>query len=332
MNKKIVLIFKLLITSVLLIIIFGKIPFYNILKTFSSVNLILFFLAFLLTIPVILLSSYQTKYLTSIQKIQISFKEILKIYLTTGFYSLFLPGDLAGGAVKWYKFKKHGTGSSAAAVVIFNRFLELLVVIFLGILFSIPGLINSGYRQLLIIWIITLILLSTSYIILLNTETLKKTGRILNKFPIPISIKNKIENLLTAIYEFRNLTLKDHCEIFGIMFLYHILNVAAFYLIAESINVSVSFFVLGWVRSVVIISNFLPISYSGLGVREGIIIYLLSYYGVPSSEALVISLLSFTKNLFVPLAGGIIELKDFLLSKNYKSLERSDKPPCVPPI
>ena len=91
-------------------------------------------------------------------------------------------------------------------------------------------------------------------------------------------------------------------------------------LVCPSVDVSLNILVLGWIRSVVIMSDMISISYSGLGVREGIVIYLLRFYNVPADEALIISLLSFAKNLFLPFVGGAIELKDFLYIKNYKPL------------
>ncbi len=319
MNRKVVLALKIFFTSIILAYIFIRIPFYEIVKNLSSVNLFLFILSLLLNIPVILLSTFQTKYLTSIQKMAISFKEILKIYLTTSFYSLFLPGSLSGGAIKWYKFRKHGSKSAAAVVVVFNRYLELFIIIFLGLLFSIPTVINSQYEYLLPIWAVALLLLCASYIFLLNTNALMKMEKVFNKIPMPLSLKNKSGNLFKAMQEFQNLVLKDHIEILSIMFLYHFLNIISFYLIALSINVSLNILVLGWIRSIVTISNIIPVSYSGLGVREGVIIYLFHYYSIPASEALVISLLTFAKNLSIPLSGGLIELKDFLSSRYYKS-------------
>ena len=328
MKRKIILAIKISLTVLIFVYIFNKIPFPQILKELSTIKIFLFLLATALSIPVILLSSLQTKYLTSIQKIVISYWEILKVYLTAGFYSLFIPGSILGGAVKWYKFQKHGSKTSAAVVVVFNRYLELFTIIFIGIIFSIPTLINSDYKYLLIVWFTVLILLFASYFILLNAEALKKIEFVFSKIPLGLNIKNKTKNFFQAMHEFQNLTLKDHVKILSIMFLYHFLNIIGFYFLAESVNVSLNILVLGWIRSIVMISNLLPISYSGLGVREGIIIFLFQIYGVPASEALVISLLSFAKNLFLPLVGGILELKDFLLGKSYKSTKETNSFCC----
>jgi uncharacterized protein (TIRG00374 family) len=321
MNKKFVLLIKIILTAGILVYIFVKIPFNKILLSISSANIILILAVIALNIPIVLLSSFQTKYLTAAQKISISFGQILKIYLTTSFYSLFLPGSITGGAVKWYKFAKYTSKAAAAAVVVFNRYLEIFMTILIGLLFSLPVVIRSSYKYLIILWIIVFILLLSSYFLLLSVKVLKKIQGAVVSVSILPGLRIKIINLIDAMVEFHNLTPKDHFEILGIMFSYHFLSILALYLIAESVNVSLSIFVFAWIRAVVLIMSMLPISYSGLGVREGVMIYLLSFYNVSPQSAFAISFLSFAKNLTIPFVGGIIELKDFLLGKSYKPSE-----------
>ena len=321
MKRKVILIIKIFITASLLTYLLIKIPFSRIIISLSSVNSILFLFSVLLVLIVLLLSCLQTKYLTTIQKIFISYREIVSVYFTAAFYSLFLPGAVSGGAIKWYKFAKYGSKSSAAAVILFNRYLETFIVAILGMLYSIPTLIKSNFEYLLWIWVIVLSLLFLSYYLLLNGKFLKIISKWLEKFPLPSFIKSKGISLFGAMGKFQNLTLKDHLEILGIMVTYHILDIVSFYVVVQSINVTVNFFVLGWIASAVTLSSLVPVSYAGLGVREGILVYALRYYGITPYEALAISFLAFTKDLSVPIIGGILELKEFLLGKSYKSVE-----------
>ncbi len=321
MKKKFALLIKIILTVGILVYIFFKVPFSKILLSISSANIILILAVIALNIPIVLLSSLQTKYLTAVQKISISFGEILKIYITTSFYSSFLPGSLTGGAVKWYKFTKFTSKSSAAAVVVFNRYLEIFMTILIGLLFSLPIVISSSYKYLIILWFIVFAFLISSYFLLLNVTFLKKIQETVDSVKILSGLRSKIINLIEAMVKFHDLTIKDHLEILGIMFSYHFLSIIGLYLIAESVNVSLSIFTFGWIRAAVVIMSMIPISYSGLGVREGIMIYLLSLFKVLPQTAFVISLLWFAKNLTIALAGGIVELKDFLISKSYKPSE-----------
>ena len=54
----------------------------------------------------------------------------------------------------------------------------------------------------------------------------------------------------------------------------------------------------------------LPISISGVGVREGGLALLLAPYGVPAEKAVAIGLLWFLLNILCGLAGGLMFLAD----------------------
>lgn len=319
MRKKVILVIKILLTLILLIYIFSKIPLSQIFYAIGSTNIWLFILSVLISIPVVLLSSYETKYLTDIQDMAISYKEILQVDLTTNFYSLFLPGFVYGGPIKWYKFSKYGKKSSAAVVVVYNRYLEIFVTMFIGITFSIPTLILSGAFNLLPIWVLALLVLFLAFILPLNNKILTSVKKIVSSLPMPQTVKAKIETVFVAQQNYQKLKLKDHFEIVGIMLTYHFISIISFYVLALSLNISIDFFVIGWVRSAVMLATMIPISISGFGIREGVLIYLLKFYGVSPSLAVAFSFLSFAKNLFAPLTGGILELRNFLFEKHSKA-------------
>jgi len=79
----------------------------------------------------------------------------------------------------------------------------------------------------------------------------------------------------------------------GLSLSMHLLGVLSFYAFALSVGVDVSFIIIGWVRSFIHIVTMLPISFSGLGVREGTLIVLLQGYGVSASDAVGLSFLLF---------------------------------------
>lgn len=319
MRRKAVLLFKILLTLFLLIYIFGKIPLPQIFTAIGSTNIWLFILSVLISVPVVLLSSYQTKYLTDIQNMDISYKEILQVELTTNFYSLFLPGFVYGGPIKWYKFSKYGTKSSAAVVVVFNRYLETFVTVFIGITFLIPTLIINDALHLLPLWAAALLILFIAFILPLNDKILTNVKKFVRKLPMPQTFKAKIDSVFDAQQNYQKLKTKDHFEIVGIMLTYHFISIISFYVLALSLNISIDFFVIGWIRSAVMLATMIPISISGFGIREGVLIYLLKFYGVSPSLAVAFSFLSFAKNLFAPLTGGILELRNFLVEKHSKA-------------
>ncbi|MGE5804553.1 MAG: lysylphosphatidylglycerol synthase domain-containing protein, partial [Ignavibacteria bacterium] len=200
---------KILFSGIILAYLFNIVPIKEILGSILNTDLYLFIAGFLSAVPINYLSALETQYLTRIQGLNLSVLEILKIHLATSFYGLFLPGVLSGGAVKWYKFAKFGSKSSAAAVVVLNRFLEILMIVFLGIIFSFPAFYSSGNQKLLIVLVMILFFMICLYLLLLSKSGLNFILKILLIFPFPHFIKDIVKKFADAMLQFQNLSLKD---------------------------------------------------------------------------------------------------------------------------
>ena len=85
-------------------------------------------------------------------------------------------------------------------------------------------------------------------------------------------------------------------------------HIFAFYFLAKSLGLNLNLIVSAWLFAIVSIASLLPISFSGLGVREGVVILLLSKIGVDNSSALSLSMLIFTIGILTGLIGGVIEI------------------------
>ena len=318
MEKYIRFSLKIIISGIVLAYLFSIIPFSSILSSILSADLSLLMIGIIISSPISYLSALETQYLTKIQGMTLSVFEILKIHLATSFYGLFLPGTLSGGAVKWYKFSKHSSKSSAAAVIVLNRFLEILMVVIMGILFSLPVLYEAKNEKLLVLLVVIFFAMIFFYFALLKKSILILIEKIFQKLPFPNLIKEKSGKFLTAMSQFQNLRLKDHLEIFGLLFLYHGLGLVSFYFFAHSLNVNVNIWIIGWIRSVMAIAIMLPLSFMGLGIREITLVYLLNKYGVAPNDSMALSFLILFRSLLTSFVGGFFEFKNFAFHKQIK--------------
>jgi hypothetical protein len=315
MKKYSILFLKLAFSGTILVFLFNKIPIREIGTSLESAELQLIIAALIINVLFIYLSAFEMGYLTKVQGIVISTFQIIKINLVTNFYGLFLPGTISGGAVKWYKLSKFSGKSDSAAVVVFNRLIETFMLLFTGIIFSLPALINNGEKQLIIIWLLVFLVLVASYFLILNAKALKFIEKIILSLPSNEFIKKHVSTFFNSMHKFQNLTLKDNFEIFALLFSYHLLVIIMDYLFALSLNINISFFDIAWIRSVIAILIMFPISFSGLGIREGSLVLLLNNYGVSPGSAMAYSFLLFFRTVLFSLFGGAIELYDFLLNK-----------------
>ena len=320
MKNKTIPALKIILSGILLFYLFSIIPFSEILSSIKSAEIILVLIGIILATPINYLSALETQYLTKIQGMTLSVFEILKIHLVTNFYGLFLPGILSGGAVKWYKFSKHGNKSSAAAVVVFNRFLEILMIVFIGILFSFPAFYSLGNQKLFVVLVLIFFSMIILYFLLLNKSGLGFIEKTILIFPLPNFIKEKIGKFVDAMRQFQNLHLKAHFEIIGLLFLYHGIGVLSFFCFAKSLNINLSIWVIGWIRSAMAIAIMLPLSFAGLGIREGTLVFLFGQYGVKPDVSMALSLLFFSRNILTSLLGGLFEFNEFAYSKKKKEM------------
>jgi len=94
----------------------------------------------------------------------------------------------------------------------------------------------------------------------------------------------------------------------AVSIVFHFLQIYAYALIARSLGINVSdgfYFILA---PVVNILGMLPISFSGVGIREGGMVFFLSQVGVPSSSAVAVGLLMSGLTLLNGVIGGIVYL------------------------
>ena len=122
------------------------------------------------------------------------------------------------------------------------------------------------------------------------------------------SRSSRARSLAASARAFRQLPPRSALRIFALSLLGHSLGIAVWLGLARSLGLTLSLPGLGWVRSAVQTANMLPISISGLGVREGALVVLLGPYAVSSADAVALSFLVFGLALLYGLLGGVLEL------------------------
>jgi hypothetical protein len=96
--------------------------------------------------------------------------------------------------------------------------------------------------------------------------------------------------------------------LFGSALLIHLVTAAACYTLARGVGAQLSVLDAGILIPPVVLLTAVPISISGWGVREGAMVACLGLAGVPSEEALSVSLLLGAISVIVGLVGGVIWL------------------------
>lgn len=203
--------------------------------------------------------------------------------------------------------------------MIVNRLLETGTIVTLGLAFC--GLahydpssdVAQGLSALLLV---TGLLLFLAFHLLLfgRPRVLRSTQAGIQRFglehrgPVGKGIARVVDQCATA----GNLSTADAIVVGALSVLKDLLAVSVAFAFAAACGVQLSFATIGWMHAVVAVLVLLPISFSGLGIREGTLVLLGVRYGVAAPVALSWSLLLFAGTLFVAAVGACIEAWVFL--------------------
>jgi len=262
------------------------------------------------------LGAYQMQLLLNRIGIAFSIGQVYVINLSAAFYELFLPARVGGGMIRLYKFSQpQRQWSEALAAMAFNRFLETLTLVGLGIVFW------AASPHVPARWVIGAVLLGLlAGMLALHGEAKHGVLRsLLGRWPaakacqilLPATLRAAADRVMgqaARSYQEYRLVHATALPVVGLSVAHHLLGIVSFVCLAHAIGIGAPWWVFGWIRTVVALLTMLPISVAGLGLREGSLVLLLQPFGVDASEAVALSLTVFALALISGGAGGVVEL------------------------
>jgi hypothetical protein len=297
-------------SSLLYYLLIIKIPLSEVIAALTAAKVNYIVTTCILSIVIQFVLTYRLKLLTDKQGMSLSFLQLFDINLAAVFYGLFLPGgNLAGGAIRFYKLSKPANKrAQALASIIFDRVVATAALCTTGIMFWLADFsLHADYIALTMILIILALLIFC--ILLFDRRALLTLEKFLEWINLPIFSK-KVNKIAVSFSEYRNLSPSALANILVLSIIAQLLGILIYYLLAKSLGINITFITMGWIRSAVIVITMIPISVSGLGVREGTFFFLLKTYGISGEKALALSFLVFSITLlFIGLIGGSLEGK-----------------------
>ena len=247
----------------------------------------------------------------------LSYQAILTALFTTAFYGLMLPGSLGAGAATLVKYVGLGaTFAAALASMIVNRLLDTATIVALGLTFwglDYRDAADAGQRHLAMAFLVLgPVLLGAFHLILFGRpRALRFVARALKRLELARrgAIGRAFENVVEQCAAAGNLPARDAVAVGALSIVKDLLAILVAYCFARATNVDLAFATVAWMQAIVSLLVLLPISLSGLGVREGALVLMTARHGVAAPLALTWSLLIFAGSLWVATIGGLIEAK-----------------------
>ncbi len=295
-EKVVVLVIKLSVSALLLYFLVSKIGAKTIINNMGLLNPTAFIAAVVLYILAVYLSSRRWNLLIP-QDTEI--KRLFSLYMIGSFFNTCMPGIIGGDAVKAYylssdlKTRQGGRlkgqeVSIAVASVFMDRYVgfsAMLVISMIAFPFGFSYLEGTPVK-----W-----LMPTVLVVFITASI------VIFKFRFGERLK-----FLLRIYEYFEIYGKRKGSLFK-AFLYSVFiqlaNIVAVYVLSMGISLSISFLSLLIFVPIIVLISSIPVSISGIGLREGAFVVFLGTIGVSPDLSVTVSFLWFLSIVVASLWG-----------------------------
>ncbi len=277
------------------------------------------FLFLVIIIPLVVLSLFiQTLkwfLIARKQKINIPFREAVKINLMSNFYGFITPSRI--GTITRANYLKRYTNNvgKGTSNFVLDKVLDLSSLFFITIIFGF--VFRDKFGDMLLIW--STILLGVIFlftIIFMKKERTRALLKVIYIKFIPKTLKEKVRLTFESFYE--DIPKKRFLlGIFAVNLFNWLLLYITTYFMGLSIGIDLPIIYFLALLPIGTIVAQIPISINGLGTREVTLISLFGFFGVAATKVFSMSLLSLFFSTIIPSVIAII-----LIQLDAKSLKR----------
>jgi uncharacterized protein (TIRG00374 family) len=311
-KKLLFLTFKIVFSfSILAFLLLREVRIKDIPGALRNVDLLLLLLSFSLHALGLLISAYRWQILIRAQEDNVPLGFLAKSYLVGNFFNLFLPTRFGGDAVRIWDGSRYSRSLlKSSAIVIVERFTGIIIL--LSFAFGASLMRIDMARRLPVIWISLLV----GFLGLLLAFFL------LSRPAYMVFRKIPERGILTAIkmkaFQFREIILvyrKRKAAFFKALFwalLLQINVILHYYLAGRAFHLEIPLLDYFIFIPIILLILTIPVTISGLGLREILFIQIFATYGIADYLAFSFSLVAdFVFTLIIGIIGGVI----FILRK-----------------
>jgi len=302
---------RVLITGAVIAFLAGKVNWPSLAHRFASAHPLWLAVALTVTLGSILLCGTRFYFVLRLQKISLSYFRTIHLTFVGFFFNLFLIGSTGGDAIRlfyllrWFPHQK----ARATLSILLDRIFGVAALFGLALLF-LPGATDRLRADLTFAplasalpWLGPLgaLLLFLGFII----------PGFLPNLPLPQKLPGRAV-LLDLLRGLRD-TMHGGWNTVAVILVsigVHLLSFAGATLLARALDLPITYSLAGLILVLIFSASALPISVSGHGVREGVMIFLFLHLGIGTDpeSAIAYSILIYGLGLFWSLLGGIAYL------------------------
>lgn len=298
------LLVRITASAALITLIVNFVDFGETLETLGTIKLSYLVIPIMLSIFQAALTSGKWKIILSIEGALIGFLYLVKTYLIGNFVTLFLPSSFGGDVYRIAAVKrKISDFSLSASSVIFDRVTGLFALLLVAATgsFSLVGMKIS--------LALVAIVLASPLLALLFTHR-----------KVEFLFTNRKSRLINGIGRIissqRNFILSP--KIFSVIFLsifFQSMAIVINYVYCRALSVDITFFQLWAIIPLIYLTDVIPLSINGIGVRDSAYVFFFTLLGYPAEQALAVSITLISMRYVMGLNGGVLLLREVMLGR-----------------
>lgn len=237
------------------------------------------------------------------------------VNLQIRFFTMILPRAAVTG-IRWVKYRARSGGSGAAAVVVLEKLVQIVVYAAVsGVCLAIEA-DRLGVRSLpLLVLAALLTVASGAGLLSFFTDRLDPVWTRLGGLVRVRRLRRPIDRVAGAVVEFRGSPVGRLPAIVALSVLGYGFFVGSAWVVAGALDLEVGLLGLAWMRGQVFLATLIPITIGGMGVREAGFVGFMALYSVDGVDALGFALALLGVQLALAALGGLLEMLEQLRPK-----------------
>jgi uncharacterized protein (TIRG00374 family) len=315
-RKKLLGLSQVALSLLLLVWLFSRVSLQEVVQTLANIHWGWYVLAFLLFQLNVVIRAYRWHVLLRALNDEPKFGYLVYLYYIGFFANNFIPSGFGGDLVKVVSLRQsHGRGAEALSSVLMERVTglvgsSLIALVALVWNLSIHALTLDLPSILWALIIVTAVGIPLAFFVARWSDPIQVLNRIYPQAP-NLPLYSKFENLVNTIHRYPLRALITSLLI-SIPFTLNLILVQI--TIAWALGVHLPFRIFALFVPIIAIINLLPITFNGLGLREGIYTFLFVPVGVPAATAVSMSLAFYFLRFSAGLLGGLMYALRSILS------------------
>jgi uncharacterized protein (TIRG00374 family) len=307
MKSKLLIVFKISVSLMLIAFLLTRVNLIQVWQQLQNLSWQFIILIMLYYTALQLISCWRWQIVLKSTGHLVAIKTLFSSYFAGMFLNLFLPGSFGGDVYRVYQIAQKTKDTEAALVSVFlERFTGLAALSMLAFCVLPFAFVVVERWDIIIIFFITIGVLVGGVLLIVSPKLLIFSERWLQKLRLSPLLARiaKMQVLLIKFAHHRQALLYS----IGLSFILMLGIVYYHFLIAQQLKISVSYSQLLVFIPIVTVITLLPISLGGMGVKEGLWIYLFSRINLTAEQALLISVTMTILCWLLSLPGGLLLL------------------------